>query len=218
MDSLIESRTTVLVYVQAVPKTVPSNAREFSDLSRSDFVLTHSSKSALAKVGRVFPNAKVTAAGYHSILYEALARGAEKAISLPLCDDPLDQARSFPSNEPYPYILVGENPDGIFTGASLCGALSALRKMDFAIMDFAESTVVQGEGVYLVRDDERATHNIDTRLINGALKQVVTPLKALGVSSLGKREQEPNSETLNSESPEEISSSFSRSLRRIVVQ
>ncbi|MGI0079143.1 MAG: hypothetical protein ACRECH_05925, partial [Nitrososphaerales archaeon] len=164
----------------------------------------------------IFAGAEITAAGYHSILREALTRGASKAASLPLCDDPLDQAKSFPSNESYSYFLVGENPDGFFSGASLCGALSALRKMPLAITDLDSG--VQVGGVYLVRDAEDVSHNIDIRRINSAFKHNIAELGALGTSTFGRSEQSASNEDLSSESPKAISSAFSRRLRRLVIQ
>ena len=121
----MESKKEILVYVQAIPRNVSSGARKFKDLSSSEFDLTHSSKAAMAEAQRIFPDAEVTVAGYQAVLPEALSRGASKAVSLPMCQDPLDQAKSFPSAEKYDCIVVGETPEGPFTWASLCGALAA---------------------------------------------------------------------------------------------
>ncbi|HKW05266.1 MAG TPA: hypothetical protein VJN71_08215, partial [Nitrososphaerales archaeon] len=79
----------IVVYVQAVPSAVLSDGK-FSDLAKGKFSINHSSKTALDSARRIFPNAKIKAAGYAPVLSEAIARGADLAISLPLCDDPLE--------------------------------------------------------------------------------------------------------------------------------
>lgn len=213
----METSAKLLVYVQAVPKTLPSGVRKFSDLSRSEFVLTHSSKTLLANARKLFPLREIASAGYHAILREALARGADKAISLPLCDDPLDQAKSLPTGDLYSHILVGENPDGPFSGASLCGALAALRKMDLSVIDRSSgSEAVHRTGIFLVRD-EGPPNNIDIRRIGYSLKQTFVVSQVRGNSSLEKGEDSKR-EVIGADSAQEIAASFSRRLRRLAIQ
>ncbi len=215
----MQTGSKVLVYVQAIPKAVPQAVKTFPDLSRARFVMTQSSKTALARSKAIFPDAEIIAAGYNAVLQEALVRGAERAISLPLFDDPLDQAKSFPVEGYYSRIIVGENPDGPFTGASLCGALAALRKMNFELIDdHADMRTVRKEGILLVRADEGVSHNVDIRRIADSMRQKIQPSETSGGSSLVRREQDSKPEMIISGSLEEISSAFSRRLRRLTTR
>lgn len=214
----MEASAKLLVYVQAIPRALPSGVRKFSDLSRSEFVLTHSSKTLLANARKLFPLGEIASAGYHAILREALARGADKAISLPLCDDPLDQAKSFPTGDLYSHILVGETIDGPFSGASLCGALAALRKMDLSVIDRSSgSEAAHRNGIFLVRD-EGHPNNIDIRKIGHSLKQTFAVSEVRGNSSLEKGELDSRREIIDTDLAKEIAASFSRRLRRLVIQ
>ncbi len=209
----MESKKRILVYLQAIPRTVSSAATKFEDLSNSEFVLNHSSKIAIAEARRIFPDAEIIAAGYQSVLPEAFARGASKVISLPMCQDPLDQAKNLPATEKYACIVVGENPDGPFTGASLCGAIAALRKVEFSIGNKFTSGL---NGILLLREDESASHNIDVRRICTAFEEKIAISEIRGNLSLGKKEVVSGSETVQG-SPQEIASTLARRLRRLAV-
>jgi hypothetical protein len=204
----------ILVYVQAVPNAILSDGK-FSDLAKGTFSIGHSSKTALDSVRRIFPNAKIKAAGYPPVLSEAMARGADLAISLPLCDDPLEQARSFPA-EPYNYIIIGENFEGPFSGSVLCGALASLRKMDLTFLS-ADADSFQRGGVVLVADNLMAPTSIDIRRINFATNQVFAPAEVRGKSLIEKPKSIARPEKFESSSPSEIAAYFSRRLRRFAV-
>lgn len=203
----------ILVYVQAIPNAMLSEGK-FSDLAKGKFSINHSSKTALDSARRIFPNAKIKAAGYSPVLSEAIARGADLAISLPLCDDPLEQARSFPS-EPYDYIIIGENFEGPFSGSLLCGSLASLRKMEFSFSSVGADSFQRG-GVVLVADNLTAPTSIDIRRINLATNQVFAHAEVRGKSLIEKKSIAPP-EKFVSNSPSEIAAYFSRRLRRFAI-
>jgi hypothetical protein len=205
------SKNSILIYVQAVPKT-STNPKRFQDLMNSEFVLAYSSKMAISKAQKFFPESEVTAAGYSKVLPETIARGAHRVISLPFCDDPIEQAKSFPAFDNFDLAIVAENLEGPFTGASLCGALAALRKLDFEIADEPSSF---RHRLILLRDGESFPFEIDVRKINAAFNQEITPSEVRGDSILEKKEPRSSPE-FTSGSAAEIAGTFSRRLRRIV--
>jgi hypothetical protein len=206
---LAEKSGKVLVYVQAIPLSIPSSARKFSDLENCDFRMSHASKVALAAANR--SNYDITATGFSPILREAVARGASSVFSMPLCDDPSRQLSFFPKNERYSRIFVGESLEWIFTGASLAGLLCS--KLSFQLQLFSED-VIFGEGaVILVPDSGEAVSGIDIRRIDSSMDAVVNPEGVLGEASFRKLE-EVKPEILTG-STEENASIISRRLRRI---
>ena len=64
-------------------------------------------------------------------------------IPMPLCDDPLEQVSFFPKDE-FSNVLVGENPDWVFSGASLCGVIAGTKGFDLAQVskDFPQKSVL----------------------------------------------------------------------------
>jgi hypothetical protein len=199
--------------------------------------MSHSSKSALAFASSLgFP--EIVAAGFSPILQEALARGASGCYPMPLCDDPLEQISFFPKDE-FSNIIVGENPDWVFSGASLCGAIVGTKRFDLAqkLADFPQRSVL------LIPDSGEEKSNIDIRRINlsssssasafemkrnatapmttPAIKkdlvpnlEIKIPSGVIGNSTFAK------SETKRSElvtgTPSEIVSSLTRRIRRMV--
>lgn len=205
----------ILVYAQAVPVIFPSAARTFSDLSSSQFRMTHSSKTVLAVAQNIAKDNEIVAAGFHSILQEALARGASKVVSLPLCSDPLEQVNSLSGMQGYDLFLIGENPDGPFSGAALCGALSELWNSDLEIIDCKSSPSGRRGTIVLVRDDISDTPTIDIRRIKAASDQVVPVSATVGNLSLTRPEQSFKSELVVYDSPRDAASAISRRLRRL---
>ena len=205
----------ILVYAQAVPVIYPSAARAFSDLSSSQFRMTHSSKTTLAAAQNIAKGTEIVVAGFHSILQEALARGASEVISVPLCSDPLEQAKSLSEMQGYELFLVGENPDGPFSGAALCGALSALWNSDLEIIDGKSASSGRRGKIVLVRDDVSDTPTIDVRRIKAASDQVVPVSAIIGNLSLTRPEQSSKSELVVYDSPRDVALAISRRLRRL---
>jgi len=198
----------ILVYVQAIPSTETS-LRNFSDLETCDFVMTHSSRVALA-----FANSlgfsEIVAAGFSPVLNEALARGATKCHSMPLCDDPIDQLSFFPRDN-FSNIIVGENLDWVFSGASLCGVI--MGSMGFDLAEISKD--ISQKSVVLVPDSGEASSSIDTRRINFSFSSRVNPEGVLGDSTFSKSEIKRSELIVGS--PSEIASTLSRRIKRLVI-
>ena len=160
----------VLVYVQAIPVSSSSgeSSREKSFVeyfqNSAEFTMTHSSKVALEKA-QLLGTSDVTAIGYSPILHEAMARGASAGISVPACDTPYRQARTFPQGNFE--ILIGENGDGLFNGASLAGALVAMHGYVFRMWGEEKPEYLENS-VVLVKDLLQPTPGIDIRRVKRA--------------------------------------------------
>ena len=203
----------ILVYVQALPISIPSRAKNFADLSNSNLRMSHSSKAALDKAAGLSKN--VVALGHSSILREALARGAKEAMPLPLCDDPLTQAESMKNlltNLDSFSILVGENLDGPFSGAALCGALSSVYDLYFS---FGLDQEDGGGSVVLVKDSGTRAFNIDIRKIAYASTKEFAESKFVGNSTLEKYERPQPIQLSKEQAPKDIASTVSRKIRRL---
>jgi hypothetical protein len=200
----------VLVYVQAVPSFIPSSVRKFSDLENCTFKMSHSSKAALAFASR-HATGEIVAAGFSPILREAVARGASRPISMPLCDDALTQISFFLKNEEFTSIIVGENTDWIFSGASLCGALSS--KLGFDVKISRDLQSIESNSVILVLDAGVESSNVDVRRIARSMETPINPEGVLGKSTI-KRMEERKPETISG-TAEEVASAIARRLRRI---
>jgi len=232
----------ILVYVQAVPSSVPPSLKQFSDLETCDFNMSHSSRVALS-FASTLGFSDIVAAGFSPIMKEALARGASSCYSMPLCDDPFDQISFFPTDD-FSNIVVGENPDWVFSGASLCGAIIGAKGFDLAPI----SKELPPNSIMLVPDSGEETSGVDIRRIsfssssmitasfNAALRGMEVPRQ---VKDLGRKDamkdlassKNPErvfgssifakSETKRSEqvsgSPKEIVSTLTRRIRRLVI-
>ncbi|MDH2900867.1 MAG: hypothetical protein PXY39_07825 [archaeon] len=203
----------ILVYVQALPISVPSRAKNFADLSNLNLRMSHSSKAALDKAVGLSEN--VVALGHSSILREALARGSKEAIPIPLYDDPLAQAESMKNflTDLGPFsILVGENLDGPFSGAALCGALSSVYDLTFSF----DSDLEDGGGsVVLVKDSGTKAFNIDIRKIDYASTKEFAESKFVGSIALEKYERAQPIQLSKEQAPKDIASTISRKIRRL---
>ena len=204
----------ILVYVQAVPASISNRAKNFKDLSSENLRMSHSSKAALDKAARM--TKEIVALGHSSILREALARGAKEAKPLPLCDDPLTQAESindFLIEPTSVSILVGENLDGPFSGAALCGALASV--YDLSLTFDSDSKNESNGSVVLLKDSGTETFNIDIRTIDYASSKEFPESAVDGNSTLVKNQSLESTELLKEQSPNEIASTISRKLRRL---
>ena len=135
--------------------------------------MSQSSKAALA-FGSTLGFHDVVAVGFSPVLREALARGATSCISMPLCDDPLEQASFFPKDN-FSHVIIGENSDWVFTGASLAGTLSESRKMRFCLFQDGDSIDFPERSVILVKDSGESTSSIDIRRIKASFEASVNP-------------------------------------------
>ncbi len=211
-------RTQVLVYVQAVPTSIPRSAKRFGNIELSEFRMTHSSKVALVRASQI-KDSGVVAIGYAAVLNEALARGATSAISVPLCDNPVEQAKFFPQ-EKSNLILIGENPDGIFSGAALAGALSALRNIpvhaNYPGHD-AHQIDSQKESILIVNDDGKSLGNVDISRIRKSAESVFNIAGILGRTELMSAEPQSAKQPFKGE-PKEIASMILKRLRRHINQ
>lgn len=171
--------------------------------------MSHSSKAALALASSF--STDIIAVGFSPILLEAIARGASDVFSVPLCDDPLVQLSFFPKEERFSNMIIGESPDWIFSGASMCGLISAKLGMNLRV--YPGSGAVDSNYVTLVLDSGEEVSPIDIRRITSSLEVPVNPEGVLGNSGLKKLE-ERESEFLKGSS-EEIAATISRRLRRI---
>ena len=130
--------------------------------------MSQSSKAALAFASTLGFH-DVVAVGFSPVLREALARGATSCISMPLCDDPLEQASFFPKDN-FSHVIIGENSDWVFTGASLAGTLSESRKMRFCLFQDGDSIDFPESSIILVKDSGESTSSIDIRRIKSSLE------------------------------------------------
>ena len=204
---------SVLVYVQATPVSIPPSARKFTDLESSEFKMSHSSKMALAVACRLGLS-DVTAIGFSPILREAIARGASKVHATPLCDNPQNQLSFFPKTE-FDLTVIGENPDWIFSGASLAGLISA--RNDIGVRAYSSNHPVdfeKGSAVILVPDNGmEEVPPVNIRRIDRSMEVNVNPEGLLGDSLLRKLD-ETKPEVLSG-SPDESAGVVVRRLKRI---
>lgn len=171
--------------------------------------MSHSSKVALAFATSLgFP--EIIAAGFSPILQEALARGGTGYHSMPLCDDPLEQISFFPKDE-FSNIIVGENPDWVFSGASLCGAIIGTKGFDLSPV----SKNLPQRSVLVVPDSGEESAGVDIRRINFSTSSSVNPEGILGASIFAKSETKRPELVIGS--PSEIISLLSRRIRRLVI-
>ncbi|MGA2875994.1 MAG: hypothetical protein ABSE82_10720 [Nitrososphaerales archaeon] len=201
----------LLIYVQALPISVPTSARQFLDLESSEYRMSQSSKAALAFASTLGFH-EIVAVGFSPVLREALARGATSCKSVPLCDDPLEQSSFFPK-EHFSHILIGENPDWVFTGSSLAGVLSESRKMQFCFFKDGDSIDFPERSVILVKDSGESPSTIDIRRIKSSFEASVNPEGLLGNSTLSKREVK-RGETVSGDASE-ISTILARRIKRM---
>ncbi len=148
----------------------------------------------------------------HQVLREALARGATSCKSVPLCDDPLEQFSFFPK-EHFSHILIGENPEWVFTGSSLAGILSESLKMQFCFFKDGDSIDFPERSVILVKDSGENTSSIDIRRIKSSFEVSVNPEGLLGDSMLSKRETKRGE--IVSGDVSEISTILNRKIKRM---
>jgi len=177
--------------------------------------MSHSSKAALTFAGSLGIS-QIVAIGFSPILQEALARGATDIVAVPLCADPFEQASFFP-HENFSYIILGENPDWKFSGASICGILAESRKIGLEIckpgsmnnvQDFSDNSLI------LVLDSGESSSSIDVRRIKYSTSANVNPEGVLGDSVFSKLEDKRTEKIAGT--PSDITSTISRKLRRLV--
>jgi len=173
--------------------------------------MSQSSKAALAFASTLGFHETV-AVGFSPILREALARGATSCVSVPLCDDPLEQASFFPKND-FSHVIIGENSDWAFTGSSLAGAVSESRKMRFCLFKDGDSIEFPERSVILVKDSGESTSSIDIRRIKSSSETNVNPEGVLGDATLSKRETK-RSESVSGD-VSEIAAILTRRIKRI---
>ncbi len=205
----------MLVYVQALPVSFPSLPKKFSDLDTADFEMSHSSKAALAFATSLkFP--EILALGFSPVLQEALARGATEVKSVPLCDDPLQQASFFPEGD-FSHIIVGENPDWIFSGALLCGVLVESKKIPLDVLSDNRSVGKNDHGensLLLVLDSGEFPSNLDIRRIKNSTSANINPENVIGESKFSTLDDKRSEKITGNAS--EIASILARKLRRLV--
>ena len=205
----------LLIYVQALPTSFPVPPKKFADLNASNFVISHSSKTALAfAVSLGYP--EILAAGFSPILQEALARGATEIAPMPLCDDPMEQASFFPEGD-FSHIIIGENPDWLFSGASLSGVLAQTREFRLRIIarddEEPKTSSFQNNSLFLVLDSGDHLSSIDARRMRYSTSTNVQPENVLGTSTFSPLDPRLT-ETISGTSAE-ISSLLSKKLRRL---
>ncbi|MDG6923741.1 MAG: hypothetical protein JRN67_10670 [Nitrososphaerota archaeon] len=205
------SSRQILVYVQALPVSTPTSAKKFQDLEVCEFRMSQSSKSALA-LARKLGFHEIMAVGFSSILREAVARGATSCHSVPLCDDPLEQASFFPK-EQFSHLVIAENSDWVFTGSSLAGILSESLKMHLRVFTQGNSLAFPESSIILVKDSGVNSESMDVRRIRNSFDVPVDPEGVLGSSSLTRREI-GKSELLSGDTSE-IASVLARKLKRL---
>ena len=201
----------ILVYVQALPVSIPSSAKKFQDLEKSEFRMSQSSKTAIS-FAKSLGFHEIVALDFLRYCTKSLARGATSCYSVPLCDDPLEQASFFPK-EQFSHFIIAENSDWVFSGSSLAGVLCESRKMRFCLFTEGASLDYPESSVILVKDSGDSSESVDIRRIRNSFDAVVNPEGVLGVSTLSKRETR-KSETLTGDSSE-IASILSRKIRRM---
>jgi hypothetical protein len=185
--------------------------RKFQDVEITEFRMSHSSKTALA-FAKVLDFPEIVAVGFSPVLREAIARGATSCISVPLCEDPLEQASFFPKGE-FSHVIVGENPEWVFTGASLAGIISESRNLRFELFKEGDSTDFPESSVILIKDSGESALGVDIKRIKDSFEAPVNPEAVLGGSTLLKREQKKG-ESLTGEA-KEIASTLQRKIRRL---
>lgn len=173
--------------------------------------MSHSSEVALGFTSQR-GDVELVAAGFPPILREAVARGATSTFSMPLCDDPLEQLSFFPREDRFSTVLVGENPDWVFSGASLAGLISVRMGYNLRVSSGPRG-LLQPNCVILALDSGEEVSNIDVRRIILATADHANPEGVLGNSSFRKLD-ETKPEILTG-SPAEMASVISRRLRRI---
>lgn len=198
--------------MQAIPTAIPSSAKRFEDLQDSLFEMTHSSKKALSFASALGAG-EIIAIGYPPILRDAIMRGATRFISAPLCDDPLQQLTFFPKEEMTGHVIIGENPEWIFTGASLAGAVSQRNAKRLIVCSTCDSLDLSRRSVILVRDSGANAGIIDIRRVKSASEAGVDPERVLGSSTLLK--EESRKPEVVSGQPSEVASVLTRKLRRL---
>ena len=129
---------------------------------------------------------------------------------MPLCDDPLEQLTFFPKDLTFPTILVGENPEWVFSGTSLAGLIS--KELGFDLRAICGAEKLEPNCVYLALDSGEEASNIDIRRIVLANADRINPENVLGSSSFRKLE-ERKPEILTG-SLTEMSTVISKRLRR----
>jgi hypothetical protein len=209
------SSRKLLVYVQALPISFPVSPKNFADLNASDFALSHSSKAALAFASTMgFP--EILASGFSPVLPEALARGATDIAPIPLCDDPKEQATFLPKGD-FSHVIIGENPDWVFSGASFAGVLSQSRNIPVNIIRDEDGEPVRNtlsaNSLLLILDSGELSSFIDVRRIKYSTSEKVQPENVLGYSVFNEME-EKRSEKITG-TPSEISAILSKKLRRL---
>lgn len=208
---MLSLKGQIVVYVQALPTSIPSAARKFENLESCEFEMSHSSKKALA-FATSLGIGEIMAVGFSPILQEAIMRGATSCKALPLCDDPCDQASFFPEEDKSDIVIVGENPEWVFTGASLAGFIAQARNKPLLIarldnIDKLESSVI------LVRDGGESSGGVDIRRVKSASEADVNSEGVLGSSVLLKEEVRKSENV--SGTPTDIAFTLSRKIRRV---
>ena len=211
-----DSESGILVYVQAIPLEQAGPKRSFEEFFQdSEFEMSYSSKIALTTALK-FSTSEITAVGFTPILHEALARGATKAVAVPFCDDALEQAKTLPRGS---MILVGENPDGPFTGASLAGALAHLRGISIHLYEYDEGKKQNAnkftEGtVMLIKNGTVA--EMDVRKIKQAVETRILIESPVGRLDVERTSREIRHELLSGSTGENVSA-ISRRLTRVAI-
>lgn len=200
----------IFVYVQAIPVSLPPSIRKFQDLESLEFSMSHSSRKAIS-FAKSFGFSEITAFGFPAVLHESLARGATGCVPIPLCDDPVLQASFFPEHASS--IIIGENSDWIFTGASLAGALAEFRGSKLHFLDIGDQAELPNNSIIVIKDSGENSGNIDVRRIESLMDVIFDHKGVLGDSTFSKLEsREP--EKISGETAEVVSL-LSRKLRRI---
>lgn len=202
----------IVVYVQAMPLAIASSSRRFEDLQDSEFEMTHSSKTALS-FALSLGSGEIIAVGYPPILRDAIIRGATRFKTVPLCDDPFHQLSFFPEVDNADHIVIGENPEWIFTGASLAGVAAQRMVKRLIICNTRDSLDLSIGSVILVRDSGTNTGGIDIRRVKSASDASVNSEEILGNSTV-LRQESGRTEVLNGQ-PTEVGSLLARKLRRL---
>jgi hypothetical protein len=210
VNSLVDRQ--LLVYVQALPSSIGHGVRNFKDLEGAEFRLSHSSKTALSFAASLGFH-EIVAAGYAPVLNEAIARGATSVASLPLCDDPVKQAQFFPEEE-FTHVLIGENLDWIFSGASLLGVFAHKRNMKAVLSTHYNVGEFPRPSIILVKDPGENAGTIDVRKIKSAMEVNLNSEAIIGDVSFQTFEA-AKTESISG-APSEIASSLSRKIRRFV--
>lgn len=173
--------------------------------------MSQSSKNALAFATKLGFH-EIIATGFSPVLRESLARGATSCVTMPLCADPLEQSSFFPREE-FSHIIIGENPEWIFTGSSLAGVVSESRKLRFRLFEEGDSIDFPESSVLLLRDTGMNSSSIDLRRIKYSFEAGLNPENLLGDYQLLKREAK-RIESATGE-PGEIASNLARRIKRL---